>query len=317
MDTNFSRDASSFTLMERGFGNYCLRAILASCMALAIFTGPSLTWAGDSHDKKHASRHHLIDQQRLQDLRERISDLRDRMKEHRRHQHNTSSTGTSTTAGSLADLQAKVTSLESSVAALLSADTTLLTTLQAAQAQIAAMQAKIATMESSPTTGGGGIPDLEKYVSINLGVMNGVKGPHIIFKGVNVHVQSGLGSTADTSSGLGNLIVGYNETESGVLRGTGGHNLVVGPYHTYTSYSGVVLGLRNAIRGQHAAILGGTLNTAYGANSTILGGGQNATGQLNSTTLGLNSTVYGGQLNTSLPNYSLSPPIFDPCSVGC
>ncbi len=294
MNTNFSRDASSFTLMERGLGSYCLRTILASCMALAIFSGPSLTWAGDSHDKKHASRHHLIDQQRLQDLRERISDLRERLKEQRRHQHNTSSTAGGTTAGSLADLQAKVTSLESSVAALLSADTTLLTTLQAAQAQIAAMQAKIATMESSPTTAGGGIPDLEKYVSINPDVMNGVKGPHIIFKGVNVHVQSGTGATVDTTTGLGNLIVGYNEPDPqvGLTLRNGSHNLVGGRMNYFPSFGGIVFGANNRISGQYSAILGGGQNTASG----------------------LNSTVYGGQLNQSMTSYSFTP---DQSGGGC
>ena len=316
MDTNFSREASSFTLMERGFGGYCRRAILASCMALAMFAGPSLAWAGDSHDKKHSSRHHLIDRQRIQDLRERLADLREQLKEQKRHRYNASSTTSGTTAGSLESLQAKVTSLESTVAALLSADTTLLTTLQAAQTQIATLQAKIATMESSPTTGSGGIPDLEKYVSINPDAMNGVKGPHIIFKGVNVHIQSGSGNTVDMTSGLGNLFLGYNETESAVQRGTGAHNLVVGPYHSYTSYGGVVLGIRNAIRGQHVAVLGGTLNTAHGANSSILGGGQNTTGQFNSL-FGLNSTVYGGQLNVSLQNYSFTPDQSGGACVGC
>jgi len=297
MDTNFSRDASSFTPMERGFGNYCLRAILASCMVLAIFTGPSLTWAGDSHDKKHASRHHLIDQQRLQDLRERIADLREQLKEQKHHRYNASSTMSSTTASSLEALQAKVTSLESSVAALLSADTTLLTTLQTAQAQIAAMQAKIATMESSPTTGGGGIPDLEKYVSINPDVMNGVKGPHIIFKGVNVHVQSGSGSTVDTTSGLGNLIVGYNEPDPlvGLTLRNGSHNLVGGRMNYFPSFGGVVFGANNRISGQYSAILGGGQNTASGQYST----------------------VYGGQLNVSPTPYSFTPPIPDPCSFGC
>jgi hypothetical protein len=296
MDTNFSRDASSFTLMERGLGNYCLRAVLASCIALVMFTGPSLAWATGSHDKHRTSRHQLIDHQRIQDLRERISDLRERLKEHRHHQHNTTSAAGGTTAGSLADLQAKVTLLESSVAALLSADTTLLTTLQAAQAQIAALQAKIATMESSPTTGSSGIPDLDKYVIINPDVMNGVKGPHIIFRGVNVHVQSGSGSTADTTSGLGNLIVGYNEVDPlvGLTLRNGSHNLVGGRMNYFPSFGGAVFGTNNRISGQHAAILGGTANTASG----------------------LSSTVYGGYNNSSLTTNSFTPPLPDPCSFG-
>jgi hypothetical protein len=285
MDTNFSRDALSFTLMERGLGSKGLRTVIAGCMALALFAGPSLVWAGDSHPNKNASRHHLIDHQRIQDLKERIADLRTRLKQPQ-------PAGGGTSSGSLESLQAKVTSLESSVNALLSADATLLT----------ALQARIATLESQPAGGGGGgIPDLEKYVSINPNPMNGVNGPHIIFKGVNVHVQSGTGSTADTTSGLGNLIIGYNETDPNVgLIRNGAHNLVGGQMNSFSSSGGVVFGLRNAIRGQYASVLGGERNVASGMNSTILGGGQN-------TVTGQYSTVLGGQLNAGPSGYSISP----------
>lgn len=295
MDTNFSRDALSFTLMERGLGSNCLRSVLAGCMALAIFAGPGVAWAAGSKADKNKPGHHLIDHQRLQDLKERVADLRTRLKQQQ-------PTGGSTSSGSLESLQAKVTSLENSVNALLSADTTLLTTLQAAQTQITALQTRIATLESQPAGGGGGgIPDLEKYVSINPNPMNGVNGPHIIFKGVNVHVQSGTGSTADTTSGLGNLIIGYNETDPNVgLIRNGAHNLVGGQMNSFSSSGGVVFGLRNAIRGQYASVLGGERNVASGMNSAILGGGQN-------TVTGQYSTVLGGQLNSGPSGYSISP----------
>jgi len=299
MDRNFSREASRFTLMERGLGTICLRAVFVSCMALAIFSGSSPAWAKDSKAKHNhdASGHRLIDHQRIHHLKERIADLRERVKEHKHQQHN----GGGGTAGSLETLQAKVTLLENSVTALLSADTTLLTVLQAAQAQIATLQARIATLESSPAGGGGGIPDLEKYVSINPDPMNGVNGPHLIFKGVNVHVLSGSGATVDTTTGLGNLIIGYNEVDPSVgLNRTGSHNLVGGQMNSFSSSGGVVFGMRNAIRGQYAAILGGERNIASGPNSTILGGGLNtANGQF--------STVYGGQQNVSPTPYSFTP----------
>lgn len=308
MDTNFSREASSFTLMERGLGSYCLRAVLASCMALAIFTGPSLAWATDSHANHQASRHRLIDHQRIQNLKERISDLRERLKEHKHHQHNGISTTSSTTAGSLEALQAKVTSLESSVAALLSADTTLLNSLQAALAQVTTLQVRIVALESSPAGGGGGVPGLENYVSINPDPMNGVNGPHIIFKGVNVHVQSGSGATnttTPTTTGLGNLIIGYNETDPSVgLARNGSHNLVGGQLNSFSSFGGLVLGVRNVISGQHAAILSGERNTASGLKSSILGGDVN-------TASGQSSTVFGGFSNTgsnaASGQYSIKP----------
>jgi hypothetical protein len=141
-------------------------------------------------------------------------------------------------------------------------------------------------MESSPTTSSGGIPDLDKYVIINPDVMNGVKGPHIIFRGVNVHVQSGSGSTADTTSGLGNLIVGYNEADPlvGLTLRNGSHNLVGGRMNYFPSFGGAVFGMNNRISGQHAAILGGTANTASGLSSTVYGGYSNSSLTTNSYT---------------------------------
>src|SRR6185436_11253646 len=76
------------------------------------------------------------------------------------------------------------------------------------------------------------LTDLAKYVKIEPGMVNGVKGPHVIFSGVNLHVESGSGTTAEAGAptGLGNLIVGYNEMPmpTGGSR-VGSHNLVVGP----------------------------------------------------------------------------------------
>jgi hypothetical protein len=284
MDKNFSRDASSFTHMGRGFGGYCLRAMLASCMALAFVMAPHPAWATGSKGQQNASQHRLINHQRIHELKERISDLRARLKDHRQQHHN----GGSTSTTSVEALQAKVASLENSVAALLSADTTLLTSLQAAQTQIQTMQAQITALESRPAGGSGGIPDLEKYVSINPNTLNGVQGPHLIFKGVNVHVQSGSGTTVDTT-GLGNLIVGYNEAvQNGTgLNRLGSHNLVGGQMNAFSSSGGLVFGSNNTLAGRYAAILGGEQN--------------NATGWY--------STVYGGQFNNSISNYALTPAI--------
>jgi len=284
MDKNFSRDASRFTHMERGFGGYCLRAVLASCLALAVLTGPSLAWAGDK-GQENAHHHRLINHQRLHELKERISDLRERMKEHRHHQHNVAS---STTTDSVESLQAKVASLESSVAALLSADSTLLTNLQAAQTQIQTMQAQIAALEARPAGGGGGVPGLEKYLFIETGDKNNLAGPHIVFRGVNVHVQNGQNSTV-VKNGLGNLIIGYDESPSGGMgvNRTGSHNLVGGQFNAFSSWGGLVLGSNNALHGQFSAILGGQNNTV---NSSAW-----------------YSTIYGATGNTAMGQYEYLP----------
>ncbi|MGQ0667674.1 MAG: hypothetical protein ACT4O4_11640 [Nitrospiraceae bacterium] len=272
-------------------------------MALAVVIGPGLVWAGDK-GQQTASQHHLINQQRMQELRERIADLRERVKQHR---HSSSST----TNTSLDALQAKVASLESSIAALLTADTTLLANLQAAQTQIQTMQLQITALQSQPAGSGGGVPGLEKYLFIETADKNNLKGPHLVFRGVNVHVQSGSGATVDTTTGLGNLIIGYNEIRTdgvGVNR-TGSHNLVGGAMNSFSSSGGLVFGTTNTISGRYAAILSGDQNVASGLTSAILGGGLN-------TASGQSSTVFGGfsstGLNAASGPYSIKPDIQPP-----
>ena len=57
------------------------------------------------------------------------------------------------------------------------------------------------------------LTDLAKYVKIEPGVVNGVKGPHVIFSGVNLHVESGSGTTADAGAPTGGtgIVVDGNE----------------------------------------------------------------------------------------------------------
>lgn len=105
--------------------------------------------------------------------------------------------------------------------------------------------------------------------------------PLIIFEGVNVQIRSGLGTTDDGGSGLGNLIIGYNEipeetAEATVAaRKTASHNLVIGPYHSYASVGGLVAGCRNVLVGSHVTVLGGENNRAEGFAVTVSGGTQN------------------------------------------
>jgi hypothetical protein len=264
--------------------------VFAFCMAMT--TGVAA--AGDTG--LSPSGHRLLNPQRMQELKQRVTELRERLKEHKQHHNNTG--GNTTT---IEGLQARVASLETSVNSLLNADNTMLTTLQAAQTQIAALQARITTLESRPTSGGGGVPDLERYVSIDPNPINGVNGPNLIIRGVNVHIQSGSGATMDTTTGLGNLIIGYNESDPsvGLLR-NGSHNLVGGQMNSFSSSGGMVFGMRNVIRGQHAVVLTGERNVASGIQSSVLGGGQN-------TASGQYSTVYGGQMNVAPTPYAVSP----------
>jgi hypothetical protein len=90
--------------------------------------------------------------------------------------------------------------------------------------------------------------------------------------GVNLRLLNGLGAT-DTTNGLGNLIVGYNEPrDSGETEQTGSHNVVVGKQHQFSSFGGLVVGLQNEIRGAFASVCGGVHNRAAGEHAAIGGG---------------------------------------------
>ena len=82
----------------------------------------------------------------------------------------------------------------------------------------------------------------------------------IQFSGVNVQIVDGSGTTGHDVNGLGNLIVGYNETRNdGTDDRTGSHNLVVGERHNYSSYGGFVTGYQNNVLGIFATVSGGQI----------------------------------------------------------
>ncbi len=149
------------------------------------------------------------------------------------------------------------------------------------------------------------------YLKVNPNVINGLKGPHVIFEGVNVHVRSGSGQTWDKDPdyltnnpelvvGLGNLIIGYNEVISGAPARTGSHNIVVGINHSYSSFGGFVAGLNNEICGLYSSVSGGWNNTASGNESSISGGsGNTAYGHLSSVSGGWNNTASGNESSIS------------------
>jgi hypothetical protein len=86
--------------------------------------------------------------------------------------------------------------------------------VSALQAQVAGLQAKLACQSTV--------------------------GTEVYFTGCNVNIRSGAGATDEGVNGLGNLVIGYNES-TGQAR-TGSHNLIVGPRHSYSSYGGIIGG---------------------------------------------------------------------------
>ena len=121
----------------------------------------------------------------------------------------------------------------------------------------------------------------------------------VVITGANLRIVNGLGDTA-TTNGLGNLIVGYNESrpippfcflppDDPFCRDirTGSHNVVVGEGLNFSSFGGLVVGFVNEISGSFASVSGGRLNTASGDFASVSGGRVN-------TASGEESSVSGG-----------------------
>jgi hypothetical protein len=149
----------------------------------------------------------------------------------------------------------------------------------------------------------------------------------VVITGVNLRIVNGLDAT-ETTNGLGNLIVGYNElrAEGEENIRTGSHNVVVGEQLNFSSFGGIVVGHFNEIRGsfssvsggqqntaseQFSLVSGGLFNTASGRWSSVIGGNANvASGVLSSVSGGINnmasgiwSSVSGGFQRTALGEF--------------
>ena len=122
-------------------------------------------------------------------------------------------------------------------------------------------------------------------------------GDGITISSANLHIVSGSGTTYGSVNGLGNLIVGYNELRGMDDDRTGSHNIVVGKYHNYSSYGGLVAGYQNTISGNYASVSGGFYNEASGTYSSVSGGYYNEAS-------GYSSSVSGGRSNVASSSYS-------------
>lgn len=200
--------------------------------------------------------------------------------------------------------------------------------IAALQSQLTAQQAQIATLQSQV------MPNMAGYVTMDVSTPSR---PTLRVAGANVQVVNGTGGTTNVN-GLGNVILGYNETNANALticsdgtytnavgcfghgtwganQHTGSHNLVIGTGHSYTSYGGLIAGELNVINRAFASVSGGDSNAASGQNSNASGGEVNTasgnyssvSGGANNTASGALSVVSGGQLNNasgSLSNVS-------------
>ncbi len=205
-------------------------------------------------------------------------------------------------------LQAQVTTLQGQVTTVQSQATTLQGQVTTLTSQVSSLQTTLTAVQNNHALA------LGRYVSVDSSAENGLKGPHIIFSGANVHIESGSGSTVDTS-GLGNLVVGYDEDSLAastiVGHRSGSHNLVVGPQHEFTSSGSVVFGYANFTSANYASISGGECNAAgltafpFGCSKS-LGAADAASviGAFSSRASGFVSSVSGGVDNAASGSFS-------------
>lgn len=125
----------------------------------------------------------------------------------------------------------------------------------------------------------------------------------LLIEGMNLQITNGMGywfnqsDIPDYVNGVGNLIIGYNRHQPGFDQRTGSHNLIVGDFHNYSGYGGLVAGIHNTVSGQYSGVMGGYYNSAIGDHTTVLGGQANQA-------IGYNSSVSGGVHNDAHGDFS-------------
>jgi FtsZ-binding cell division protein ZapB len=211
-------------------------------------------------------------------------------------------------------LQTSNTTLQSQVSGLQTSNTTLQSQVSSLQTSNTALQSEVSGLQNQLTTAQP-VLALAPFVSVDPNPENGVAGPNIKFTGANIHILSGSNATDDNLStggsltGLGNLIIGYDENPPSTPTGYrgGSHNLVIGQFHTFTSdaFGGFVAGSQNTIYFRSSSVLGGSNNSAGGGS--VLGGsfndaesGSTVGGGFSNNAFGGDCSICGGRNNTAL-----------------
>lgn len=199
--------------------------------------------------------------------------------------------------------------LEATVGALQSDVSSLEQQLSSSEAANDALQGQITTLQGQVTTLQGRVDDLEADQTTLDATLAGVSraGDTLLFEGMNLQIVNGQGQT-NTTNGVGNLIVGYNEPPEGDWARSGSHMLVLGTKNDWTSFGGLVAGSGNLAGGAYASISGGENNVASGWGASISGGrgglASNITASIlggqDNTASGINATVSGGRANRAI-----------------
>jgi hypothetical protein len=143
----------------------------------------------------------------------------------------------------------------------------------------------------------------------------------VVFTGTNIRIVNGTDDT-HLSNEKGNLILGYDGSDSYAEDRSGSHNIVVGDHHAYAGTAGLVSGENNALNGTNAVAIGGSDNTVSGDGGVAIGGTANQVTQTGAAAIGgqfstvsggwaavfggayheataINSTIVGGHTNTA------------------
>ena len=136
-------------------------------------------------------------------------------------------------------------------------------------------------------------------------------GTDVYVTGANLHVVNGAGTT-DVVNGLGNVVIGYNESRPAGSRRGGSHDLVIGSRNDYTSYGSLVVGDTNEVTGPYASVTGGTQNSASALGATVAGGegnvasgtGASVAGGVGNLASGDHAAVLGGSGNEAIGDAS-------------
>lgn len=184
-------------------------------------------------------------------------------------------------------------------AARAAADTSLQTSINAEATTRAAFDATLAPVSA-----------LAPYVTVDMGTLDNLAGPHIIFTGANVHIRSGHASANSyVENGRGNLVLGYNEPSDSSFpaeRG-GSHNLVVGPNHRYNFGVGLIVGGSSRLGGDGASVSGGFMNSASAVFSAVSGGIRNeASGEVATVSGGADNFATGNAASVSAGQFNLA-----------
>lgn len=229
------------------------------------------------------------------------------------------------------DLMAAVAQLQADLATASDEITTLESFIAMNAASINSHESRIDIIEENT------VLDLDNYLVLS--TINGYDTAE--FTDINVQINNGSNSTGGIVNGLGNLTIGYNETNASAQdfcsnpneptelgctsnggdwlsnARSGSHNLILGTQNSYTSFSGIVAGQDNVSNSLFSTVLGGRNNRVDTEWSVIVGGRANivrpnlTTGPYSSilggyqnVVFGTYSTISGGQSNTASSFYS-------------